>query len=77
MITVKKKLVIDDTDHIIDFRQFESIKDILTYIPENKLLVFINTAILDHDRKALRKAYQDKNTLDITLYEKEKRFQDL
>lgn len=74
MITVKKHLTVNGHVETHDFRQFESLIDAVEHIGQDRMLIFINSAILNHDRNQLRKHRIKNDKLELDLYKQQKRF---
>jgi hypothetical protein len=74
MITIKKHLTVNGKVETHNFRQFESLEDALMHISEEKLCIFLNSAILNHDRNQLRKHIIKGDEIEKALYRDKQHF---
>lgn len=73
-LKIPRTIMVDGRTQIIPFRQFESLEDAKTHFNEEELLVFLNTSIIDHDRKKLRKLILENRDQEVEMYKKNQRF---
>ena len=77
MITKSMRLPQSSNPQPVKLRQFESLQDaISTFGDEENLLSFINSAVLDHDRKKLRYYQNRGQDVQIAYYEQHGKFMD-
>jgi len=74
ILKIPRTIMVNGSTQIIPFRQFESIEDAQTHFTEEELVVFINSSIIDHDRKKLRKLIIENKTEEVEIYKKNQQF---
>ena len=73
-LKIPRTIMVNGKTQIIPFRQFESLEDAKTHFDEAELLIFLNSSIIDHDRKKLRKLILENKTSEVEIYKKNQKF---